>query len=86
MDVLAFFIKGMSPVEIAVSITSLITTVVGLYYLGIKKADGYIWFTISLSCQMYLFYIKENWFLVLQMTILIVLNVKNYRKWRLEEK
>ena len=45
---------------IIISIVSLITTIIGLYYLGEKKAVGYIWFTISLACQMYLFYISKN--------------------------
>lgn len=84
MDVLSI-IQGMSVSEITISLISLITTVIGLYYLGIKRAAGYVWFTISLSCQMYLFYISENIFLVIQMIILIILNVKNYRKWKLEE-
>lgn len=85
MDLLAI-IQGMSVSDIIISMVSLITTVIGLYYLGIKKAAGYIWFTISLSCQMYLFYISENIFLVIQMIILIILNIKNYRKWKEEEK
>ena len=85
MDLLNI-IQGMSASDIVISLISLITTVIGLYYLGIKRAVGYIWFTISLSCQMYLFYISKNLFLVLQMIILIVLNAKNYRKWKQEEK
>jgi len=84
MDLLTFIIGDMTPTEVYVSIVSLITTVVGLYYLGIKRATGYIWFTISLSCQMYL--LRDNVLLVTQMIILIVLNIRNYRKWKLEEK
>ena len=76
----------MDILNIIISIISLITTVVGLYYLGEKKAAGYIWFTISLTCQLYLFYISQNIFLVIQMLVLIVFNIRNYRKWKLEEK
>ena len=62
MDILNI-IQGMTVSEIIISLISLLTTVIGLYYLGIKKAVGYVWFTISLSCQMYLFYISENIFI-----------------------
>ena len=72
-------------INIILSLVSLITTVIGLYYLGEKKANGYVWFTISLVCQMYLFYINKNIFLIIQMIILIIFNIRNYRKWKMEE-
>ncbi len=62
-------------------IGSLITTIVGLYLLGEKKALGFLVFTVSLGCQLYIFYKGENWFLVVQMIILILFNMYNYRKW-----
>ena len=68
-----------------ISIISLITTIIGLYYLGEKLAQGYIWFTTSLSCQLYIFFISQNIFLVIQMIVLIIFNIRNYRKWKNEE-
>ena len=76
----------MDILNIIISIVSLLTTVCGLYYLGEKRAQGYIWFTISLTCQLYLFYITQNLFLVIQMIVLIIFNIRNYRKWKMEEK
>jgi hypothetical protein len=63
------------------SILSLITTLIGLYLLGEKKASGFLIFTASLACQMYIFYSQKNWFLFFQMIVLITFNVINYRKW-----
>ena len=64
-----------------VSVVSLITTIIGLWLLGEKKASGFIVFTLSLSCQLYIFYVQKNWFLVFQMIVLIVFNAYNYFKW-----
>lgn len=63
------------------SIISLITTLVGLYFLGEKKAKGFLIFAISLVCQMGIFYIYDNFFLFCQMIILIIFNIWNYCKW-----
>jgi len=65
-------------------IVSLITTIIGLYLLGEKNALGFIIFTISLMCQMCIFYVQHNWFLVIQMVVLIVFNIRNYKKWTSE--
>ena len=56
-------------------IVSLIATIIGLYLLGEKKALGFLIFTLSLGCQLYIFYHGENWFLVVQMIILILFNL-----------
>ena len=71
-------------VILTLSIVSLITTLIGLYLLGEKKAMGFIIFTLSLSCQLYIFYTQQNWFLVVQMLVLIGFNIFNYRKWSKE--
>ena len=63
------------------SIISLITTLIGLYLLGEKEASGFLIFTASLICQLYIFYVLKNWFLFFQMIVLIIFNVVNYRKW-----
>jgi len=65
----------------ALEIVSLITTLIGLYMLGEKIALGFLIFTISLGCQIYIFYKGRNWFLVVQMAVLITFNIYNYGKW-----
>ena len=79
-------------VILILSIVSLITTLIGLYLLGEKKAKGFLIFTISLVCQMYIFYNPDpeackgpNWFLIIQMIILIIFNIWNYCKWTKED-
>lgn len=67
------------------SIISFITTIVGLYYIGEKSPFGFIWFTCSLMCQLYIFYEMKNWFLVLQMAVLIAFNLFNFKKWIRED-
>jgi len=67
-----------------ISIASLITTIIGLYQLGEKKASGFITFTLSLLCQLYIFFMQKNWFLVCQMVVLIGFNIYNYFKWTKE--
>lgn len=62
-------------------IVSLITTLIGLYFIGEKIAFGFLIFTVSLSCQMYIFFKGKHWFLFLQMVVLIVFNIVNYQKW-----
>jgi len=69
---------------LVLSIVSLITTLIGLYLLGEKKSLGFVIFTGSLACQLYIFYAQKNWFLVFQMVVLIVFNLVNYRKWERE--
>jgi len=72
-------------VILILSIVSLITTLIGLYLLGEKKANGFLIFTISLACQMFIFYSQRNWFLFFQMIVLIVFNIVNYYKWVKED-
>lgn len=66
---------------VILSIISLGTTLVGLWFLGEKKSSGFLIFTVSLLCQIIIFYVLKNWFLVCQMIVLIVFNIYNYRKW-----
>lgn len=67
------------------SISSLITTVIGLWCLGVKDKNGFIIFDVSLICQMFIFYEQKNYFLVFQMVVLITFNTLNYFKWKREE-
>lgn len=66
---------------IILSIISLITTMIGLYMLGEKNPFGFLVFTASLACQMYIFYDQKNWFLFFQMIVLIIFNIINFKKW-----
>ena len=60
---------------------SLITTIIGLYFIGEKKAIAFHIYNISLTCQMILFYFQSNWFLVIQMLVLMAFNLYNHYKW-----
>ena len=70
---------------IIISAISLITTLIGLYYIGEKNKWGFVHHTISVAIQGYLFFVLQNWFLVIQMIILAAFNVRNYYKWRSED-
>lgn len=72
-------------VILTLSIISLITTLIGLYLLGEKRESGFLIFTISLMCQMWIFYSQGNKFLFIQMIVLIIFNVWNYCKWTKED-
>lgn len=60
---------------------SLVTTIIGLYFIGEKDAIGFLVFDVSLCCQIYIFCKNKNWFLVCQMIVLILFNTYNYIKW-----
>ena len=62
-------------------IVSLLTTIVGLYLIGEKKAIAFHIYNISLACQAYLFYANQQWFLFVQMFVLMGFNLYNYYKW-----
>jgi hypothetical protein len=72
---------------ILVSIISILTTLIGLYYIGEKNKKGFILHTISVGCQAYLFYIlpEPNWLLIAQMLVLAIFNIRNYFKWKYGE-
>jgi len=69
----------------SLSIISLVTTIIGLYWLGNKNKNGFLIFNVSLNCQLVIFWLQNNWFLVVQMVILIGFNTWNYLKWRKDE-
>ena len=64
-----------------IEIISLITTIIGLYMLGEKIPLGFVMFTVSVLCQLYIFLKGQNWFLSIQMIILAIFNMWNYFKW-----
>lgn len=69
---------------VVLGIISLISTIIGIYYVSEKKAVGFLLYTISLACQYKIFLDQENWFLVFQMLLLIALNLYTYFKWMRE--
>lgn len=71
---------------ILISVVSLLTTIIGLYYIGEKIKIGFIYHTVSIICQGYLFYLVSNNFLIVQMIILAIFNIRNYFKWGIDEK
>ncbi len=68
-----------------VGVVSLITTVIGMYYVSKKIKTGFIYYSISLIAQLILFTMLSNWFLVLQMVVLLTSNVYIYWKWRKDD-
>ena len=68
-----------------VGIISLITTIIGMYYVAKKIKTGFIYYSISLIAQLVLFTLLSNWFLVLQMIVLLSSNVYIYWKWRKDD-
>lgn len=63
---------------------SLVATIIGLIKIGNIQKSGFVWFSISLMIQAYLFIQISNWFLLVQMVVLIGFNIKNYLKWKRE--
>jgi nicotinamide riboside transporter PnuC len=64
-----------------IEIISLITTIIGLYYVSEKVAIGFLLYVVSLTCQTIIFYKNKNWFLIFQMIVLIIFNFYCYFKW-----
>ncbi|MFW9877021.1 MAG: hypothetical protein ACFFG0_28350 [Candidatus Thorarchaeota archaeon] len=83
MDILNFIFGNMNGPTIAISLVSLVTTLLGLYALGEKYKSGFMLYNISLICQMVLFY--TNRFIVIQLIVLMIFNFRNYYKWGKEE-
>ena len=71
---------------IFLSITSVIATIIGLWCLGKKYKAGFMWHTVSVIIQAYLFFLQNNWWLIAQMAILVIFNVRNFLIWRKEDK
>jgi len=76
----------MDVLVISLSVVSLLSTIIGLSYLGDKNARGFLFFTLSLFFQGVMFFMQSNWFLVFQMFILVVFNLITYLKWTEDNK
>ena len=76
----------MDLLTIILSCISLPTTIIGLWLLGKKDKAGFLYFSASLSCQLIIFSMQNNYFLVIQMIVLLLFNMRNYAVWKREEK
>ena len=74
-------------VILILSIISMLTTFIGLWFVSEKNKLGFIYYTISLLCQLYLFLFTELKSLPLaaQMVVLIASNFYVYLKWRKDD-
>lgn len=65
-----------------VGVISLISTIIGMYFVSKKMKSGLVYYTVSLVVQLILFTMESKWFLVVQMLVLIASNGYVYWKWR----
>jgi len=59
----------------------LILTIVAMWLVALKNEIAFILFTISQLIQIYIFYRKNQGFLILTMIALITMNGVSYYKW-----
>ena len=59
-----------------------VLTVVAMYLIGKPSIRCYVFFVLSQILQVYIFYETKQWFLILQMFMLIVFNGINYVRWK----
>lgn len=76
MDFLSFF-SDFSILGLIV----LILTVSAMYLVSVPNRIAFIIFTISQIIQIYIFFEKQQGFLILTMIFLIIMNVISYIKW-----
>lgn len=60
---------------------SFLMSIVALYLLGVPDKICFIIFSLSFVLQGVVFYRTKQWFLILQMILLLVFNIINYFKW-----
>ena len=63
-------------------IVSLITTLVGIYFIAKKIRFGFVCYIVSLLCQGALFSMRNDWVLVFQMLVLITCNFYAFNEWK----
>ncbi len=67
------------------SFISLVLTAIAILKIGKLDKNGFLLFNVSLNCQIIIFYMQKNWFLALQMVVLIGFNTYTYLKWKRDE-
>ena len=60
---------------------SFVLTIVALCFLGIPNKWCYGFFTVSMIIQGIVFHRTKQWWLMVQMAVLIIFNVINYIRW-----
>ena len=60
---------------------SFVLTIVALWLLGIPNKWCYSFFTVSMIIQGVIFHRTKQWWLMVQMAVLIIFNVINYLRW-----
>jgi len=58
-----------------------ILTILAMWLIGVPSKIAFIVFTIAQTLQIYIFYKKNQGFLILTMIALIVFNGINYYRW-----
>lgn len=66
--------------DILIQIVSLVTTLIGLYLVGEKKKSGFMFYNVSLLCQIYLFI--PAYIIIVQLLVLLFFNFYNFKKWK----
>jgi len=61
-----------------------VLTILAMWLIGIPSKIAFIVFTIAQILQIYIFYKKNQGFLILTMIALIVFNGVNYYRWLLQ--
>jgi hypothetical protein len=60
---------------------SFLLSIIALYYMGVPDRIFYWIFSLSLFLQAIVFYRTKQWFLILQMIMLLGFNIINYFRW-----
>lgn len=69
---------------LVLSCISFVLTIVALHLLGKPDRRTFPVFIVSILVQGIIFYIVQNWFLLAQMGVIMIYNVKNWINWKKE--
>jgi len=73
------------PLTATLSAIALILTCIALYMLRKQNINGWLVFIPSYILQIVIFWITQNWFLLVQMIVLAILSLSNFFEWRKNE-
>jgi nicotinamide riboside transporter PnuC len=59
-----------------------ILTMAAMYLIGKPSIHCFIFFVVAQVIQIYIFYVTKQWFLILQMLMLVAFNGINYVRWK----
>jgi len=69
---------------LTLSAIAFILTCLALLMLRVKNRYGWLVFIPSYAAQIIIFVMIQNWFLLIQMIVLLVLSVVNFKEWEAE--